>query len=115
MSWKNICNLKDIPLNSGVGALVGEKQIALFKVASDKGEQVFALSNYDPFSEANVLARGLIGTSDEQWVIISPIYKQRFRLTDGQCIEDESVKIDSWLVKIENGEVLLREEALAAA
>ena len=101
----DICALTDLTENAGMAALVDDLQIALFYVK--RTEQVFALSNYDPFSEANVLSRGIIGSIGDDHVVASPIYKQHFNLETGQCIEDETVSIAVYPVQIINGRVLL--------
>lgn len=101
----DICALTDLTENAGMAALVDDIQIALFYVK--RTEQVFALSNYDPFSEANVLSRGIIGSIAEDLVVASPIYKQHFNLKTGQCVEDDTVSIATYPVQIINGRVLL--------
>jgi len=101
----DICSVTDLLEDAGIAALIDEEQVALFYVK--KTEQVFALSNYDPFSEANVMSRGIIGSIGDDLVVASPIYKQHFNLATGQCVEDASVSIDSYPVRINNGRVLL--------
>ena len=54
-----MCRLDQIESEGGVTALVGGEAIAVFRTFDD---QVFALSNYDPFGKASVLARGIVGT-----------------------------------------------------
>jgi nitrite reductase (NADH) small subunit len=49
-----------------------------------------AISNIDPFFEASVLSRGLIAEHQGELWVASPLKKQRFRLRDGLCMEDES-------------------------
>jgi len=101
----DICALTDLNENAGTAALVDDIQLALFYVK--KSEQVYALSNYDPFSEVNVLSRGIIGSLGDQLVVASPIYKQHFNLETGQCIEDEDVSIAVFPTQIINGRVVL--------
>ncbi|MBQ0721723.1 MAG: nitrite reductase small subunit NirD [Gammaproteobacteria bacterium] len=101
----DICALTDLVEDAGIAALLDGLQIALIYVK--KTEQVFALSNYDPFSEANVLSRGIIGSIGDDLVVASPIYKQHFKLATGQCVEDESVSVSAYPVQIINGRVLL--------
>lgn len=115
MNWLTVCNIQDIPMNGGVGALIEEEQVAIFRVNTEDGEILFAIANHDPFSGANVISRGLVGTIQDHWVVASPIYKQHFRLVDGQCVEDETVKLKSWAVKLEDGKVkIASKEAVAA-
>ncbi|ORU93798.1 MAG: nitrite reductase small subunit [Cycloclasticus sp. symbiont of Bathymodiolus heckerae] len=105
MTWHDICALNDIPKNSGVAALVGDQQIALFSIG--KEAQVFAIGNYDPFSNANVLARGIVGSIGDTIVVASPIYKQHFELATGQCVEDETVSVESYAIRIDNNRVFI--------
>ncbi len=106
-SWIDICSVDDLEPNGGVSALVGDLQIALFTLADG---QVFALDNYDPFSRAMVLSRGIIGDIKGTAIVASPIYKQYFCLKTGQCLDDQDVMVRSWPVKIENQRVLLKTE-----
>lgn len=97
MSKQKICHVSDLIPNSGVCALLTEsgyenndEQIAIFYLPSTP-EKVFAVSNWDPIGEANVLSRGIIGNIDDELVVASPLYKQHFNLRTGQCIEDEVI------------------------
>lgn len=101
----DVCALTDLTEDAGTAALVNDMQIALFYIK--KLDQVFAISNYDPFSEANVLSRGIIGSLGEQLVVASPIYKQHFNLVTGQCVEDEKVSIAVYPTKIVQGRVVV--------
>lgn len=101
--WKNICSLADIAPNTGVCALIAGEQVAIFRVGS--GEDVFAISNYDPFSKAFVLSRGIVGDRNGIAKVASPIYKQNFNLVTGQCLDDEIVSIPTFKVRIVEGKV----------
>ncbi|MDD5461318.1 MAG: nitrite reductase small subunit NirD [Methylococcales bacterium] len=101
--WIKACNIDDLQPDSGVCALVAGRQVAIFYMP--KESTVYALSNYDPFGKANVLSRGLIGDIKGQPVVASPLYKQHFNLQTGVCLEDESVKIPAYAIRIENGSV----------
>jgi len=105
LNWVDVCSLSDLPDNMGAAVLLDDTQIALFYIK--KNEQVFALNNFDPFSEASVISRGIIGSIGDELVVASPIYKEHFNLETGQCIEDDAVSIDSYPVKITDGRVLL--------
>lgn len=125
MTTQLICNLNDIIPDGGVCALIEGKQVAVFRT---KDNQLFAIDNFDPFSNANVLSRGLIGGTvintelengnlEQQEIIYvaSPIYKQRFDLATGQCLEDDTVKLDSYEVNLEGNQVMVSlKDAMAA-
>ena len=86
MTWNAVCQLDDIPKNAGVAALIGDQQVALFRV----GEQIFAVDNYDPIGHANVLSRGIVCSIGERLCVASPLYKQHFDLATGECVEEET-------------------------
>ena len=101
--WQHVCSVDDLQPDSGVCALVEGQQVALFYMPKEKA--VYAINNYDPFGCANVLSRGLIGDINGQPVVASPLYKQHFNLQTGACLEDETVTIPAYAVRIENGSV----------
>lgn len=102
-SWEDICRIDDLIENVGVCALIDDRQIAIFRLGNE--DTLFAIDNYDPFSDANVLARGVVGDLQGQPVVASPVYKQHFNLKTGQCLEDASVKLATYPVRILNGTV----------
>jgi nitrite reductase (NADH) large subunit len=101
--WRTICALDEIWPDSGVAALLGREQIAVFRLGET--EEVYALGNRDPFSQANVLARGITGDLGGEAVVASPVYKQHFRLRDGSCVEDAEVSVPVYPVRVFNGAV----------
>ncbi|MEY3289349.1 MAG: nitrite reductase small subunit NirD [Pseudomonadota bacterium] len=104
--WQAVCMIDDLQPDSGICALIEGQQVALFYMPKEAA--VYALNNYDPFGGANVLSRGLIGDIKGQPVVSSPLYKQHFNLETGVCLEDETVTIPAYAVRIENGSVQVR-------
>ncbi|MCP3022760.1 nitrite reductase small subunit NirD [Cupriavidus basilensis] len=111
-AWTAVCSLRDIVPNTGVCALVDKAQIAVFRVGpghSDgqggNGDQVFAISNYDPNSNAAVLSRGLVGSLGERIVVASPIYKHHFDLQTGECLEAPEHSIAAYPARVHDGKV----------
>jgi nitrite reductase (NADH) small subunit len=107
-NWITVCSDADLVSNSGVCALLNDQQIALFKIKSANDEQVYAVSNWDPIGKANVLYRGLLGSVQDARVIVSPLYKQRYCLTSGQCLDADGVKLTVYPVRIEQNQVQLQ-------
>jgi nitrite reductase (NADH) small subunit len=95
-----VCRLEDIVPNSGVCALAGASQIAVFRLDDDS---VHAIDNHDPFSRANVLSRGIVGDLKGELVVASPVYKHHFSLATGQCLEDPAVRVAVYPVRVEGG------------
>jgi nitrite reductase (NADH) small subunit len=104
MSWTTVCRLDDILPNTGVAALIDETQVAIFRV----NDAVYALANKDPFSNANVLSRGIVCSIQGTLVVASPIYKQHFSLEAGKCLEDDRVSIACYDVRTEGESVQVR-------
>lgn len=103
-AWQRICALDDILPETGVCALLGERQIAVFRLADD---QLFALDNHDPKSGANVLSRGIVGDLGGEPVVASPIYKQHYALRSGTCLEDAGTTLQTFEVQARDGAVWL--------
>ncbi|CAA0105265.1 Nitrite reductase (NADH) small subunit [BD1-7 clade bacterium] len=105
VSWETICHKNDIVANSGRAALIDGEQVAIFRVSLDGSEQYFALANYCPFSHANVISRGIVGSLDGRLVVASPIYKEHFDLQTGVCLEDDSVVLQTWAVQLDGDQI----------
>ena len=80
---------------------MNDEQVAIFRI----GNEVFAISNYDPFSKAYVLSRGIVGDRQGIPKVASPIYKQNFNLITGECLDDDSVSVAVFPVRIVDGQV----------
>jgi nitrite reductase (NADH) small subunit len=101
-TWVDVCPLDALVPGRGVCALVGAYQVAVFRIA---GEEIYALSNYDPFSRAFVLSRGIVGSRAERLKVASPIYKQSFDLVTGVCLDDATVSVRTFEVRVVEGMV----------
>ncbi len=109
-NWITVCDEADLIPGTGVCALVGQEQVAIFKMRKDNA--IYAISNYDPIGKANVLSRGITGSIGDDIVVASPLYKQHFSLTSGACLEDAERGVKTYSVKIEQGKVLLKNAAM---
>ncbi len=98
--WVSVCPINAIVPSSGVAALVDGQQIAIFRLP---GDQVYAISNFDPFSKAFVLSRGIVGDRKGEVKVASPIYKQSFSLESGQCLDDPSIRLRTWPARVVEG------------
>ncbi|WON76732.1 nitrite reductase small subunit NirD [Serratia sp. UGAL515B_01] len=101
--WITVCPIADILPGTGICALIDSQQVAIFRPYTD--EQLFALSNIDPFAQASVLSRGLIAEHQGELWIASPLKKQHFRLHDGFCLEDENRSVASFASRVIDGMV----------
>lgn len=107
MAWTDICSEDDLILNSGVCALIGNEQVAVFTLLKQDQKHCYAIGNWDPIGEANVLYRGILGSIGDDIVVASPLYKQHFSLLTGKCHEQEGQSVPVYDVRLEQGRVLL--------
>ncbi|MEW7315243.1 nitrite reductase large subunit NirB [Buttiauxella gaviniae] len=105
--WQAVCDISAIPAQAGIGARLGDLQIALFRF----GDAIYALDNLEPGSDANVLSRGIVGDASGEPIVISPLYKHRIRLRDGRTQDGEQA-VRAWPVKVEQGTVWVGNQAL---
>jgi nitrite reductase (NADH) small subunit len=105
-----VCSLDDLEVERGRAALLDVQQIALFRLADGS---VHAVDNFDPFSGANVISRGIVGTRGAAATVASPLHKQVFDLTTGICLDTQGKQpvggadaaLRVWPVRIIDGDV----------
>jgi nitrite reductase (NADH) small subunit len=107
-AWEDVCALEEILPATGVCALVAGQQVAVVRTAVP--DAVYAIGNFDPFSKAFVLSRGIVGDRGGIPKIASPIYKQTFDLRTGQCLDDPRVRVPTFEVRVECGRILVCRE-----
>ncbi len=96
--WTEVCAYRDLLPGRGTAVLVDGRQIALFR---DRAGEVYAVGNRDPFSGAQVISRGLLGSRGPVPVVISPMYKQAFDARTGACLDEESAPaLPVWRVRL---------------
>jgi len=100
--WRDVCAIDDVIPGTGAAALIDGNQIAIVRTRDGR---VAALSNFDPFSNAFVIARGIVGDRAGVPKIASPIYKQNFSLETGECLDDPSVRLAVYPVRVVSGRI----------
>ena len=104
-TWTEVCTLDRIAPNTGVCALIGDDQVAVFRLWTAAGERLYALGNWDPIGKAMVLSRGLVGDKAGTPFVASPLYKQRYDLNTGICIDDPAISVRTYAVRETAGRV----------
>jgi nitrite reductase (NADH) small subunit len=99
--WLSVCKSEDLLPNLGIRALIEDQQVAIYRVQ----DNLYGLSAIDPFSQAAVLSRGIVGDLKGHLVVASPIYKQHFILATGVCLEDENVSVKTYQVREYQGKI----------
>jgi len=100
-TWVRVCAIADLTPDRGVAALVGGDPVALFRLRGD--DELVAVGNVDPFSGASVMSRGIVGSAGEVVTVAAPVYKQRFDLRSGACLDDPGVALPTYPVRLVDG------------
>ena len=110
--WHQVCPLADLEVRRGVAALVHGQAVALFRTDDD---QLYALSNHDPFSRTAAIARGIVGERDGVPFVGSPSHGHAFALRTGACLDDHHVALATFDVRVSDGVVLVGHRRAGAA
>jgi nitrite reductase (NADH) small subunit len=102
--WTPVCALDRLPVDRGVTALVRGHAVAVFLMADGS---LFAIGNHDPFSRATVLGRGIVGVRGGVPFVASPSSRRTFDLRSGACLDDPSVSVPAYAVRVVDGIVHL--------
>lgn len=103
-TYTPVCTVDEILPDTGVAALVDGRHVAVFRVGADR---FHAIDNIDPRSGASVLSRGLVGNLGERIVVASPLYKNHFDLSTGECLEAPEQSVQAHQVQVQDGRVMV--------
>ena len=104
-AWFMVGETSDFPENSGACIKYKTKQIAVYNFAR-KGKW-YATQNLCPHKMEMVLSLGMIGDKDDIPKVACPMHKKNFSLEDGGNLGGDDLKIETYPVKIENGNVYI--------
>ena len=102
MTWQPVCRLDALVPDRGVAALVDGAAVAVFRLSTG---DLHAVANVDPCSGASVLSRGLVGDAEGAPTVASPLYKQRFDLRTGRCLDADVAALAVHPVRVVDGVV----------
>ena len=112
MTWAAVCAYDALVPDRGVCALIDGEQVAVYRLTSGK---VFALANLDPFSGAYVLSRGIVGCRGDEPVVASPMHKHTFALSTGVALDEPSVVVATYPIRVRDGWVEVSAAVAAVA
>ena len=110
LEWHDVCAIDDVAPGTGLSVQVAGEHIALIRT---RAGQLAALSNFDPFSQAFVIARGVVRDRAGIPEVASPIYEQSFCLETGECLEDKNVRLAVFPVRVLGGRIQVARGARA--
>jgi len=112
----DICALTDLMPERGAAALVNGTQVAVFRLLDDS---VIAVQNLDPYSGANVMSRGLVGThrvtgadgaTRDVVTVTTPMLKQVWNAETGEVLDaagGEPHPLTVFPAQVQNGRILI--------
>ena len=105
-AWVPVCRLDQLIPERGVAALIGEEPVAVFLLEDGS---LHAVGHRDPFSGANVVARGIVGSTGTgegyRDTVASPMHKQVFDLRTGECLTEPGPSLPVHAVRVVDGVV----------
>ncbi|MFL1011444.1 nitrite reductase small subunit NirD [Flavisericum labens] len=103
--WFKVGLVGDFPENSGACIKYKTKQIAVYNFS--RTNKWYACQNLCPHKMEMVLSLGMIGDKDGIPKVACPMHKKNFSLEDGNNLGGEDLKIATYPVKIEEGNVYI--------
>jgi NAD(P)H-dependent nitrite reductase small subunit len=115
-TFVDICALDDLDPERGAGALLGDTQIAVFRLADGT---VRAVQQRDPYSGANVMSRGLVGThrvtgddgaERDVDTVTTPMLKQVWDVDTGEVLDaggKDRRPLEVFAAQVRDGRVLV--------
>lgn len=104
-TWTAVCAATLLTPDRGVAALVNGTAVAIFALSTGS---LHAIDNIDPCSGASVLSRGMTGDVDGVATVASPMYKQRFDLSTGCCLDIPGLSVVVHDVTLADGMIHVR-------
>ncbi len=98
--WHRVCRLEDLEPAWGEAALVGGRQVALFRTLAGG---VFAVAQQDPATGSHVMARGILGSKGSRPTIASPLHKEVYDLETGECFSTPGLRIEAFATRVSDG------------
>lgn len=104
-TWFDVGAITNFPENSGACIKYKTKQIAVYNFT--RTGKWYATQNLCPHKMEMVLSLGMIGDKEDIPKVACPLHKKNFSLEDGSNLGGEDLKIATYPVKIENGNVYI--------
>jgi len=104
-AWHPVCPLERLEPLWAEAALVAGEQVALVRLPSD---EVVAVSHWDPYANAPVMARGIVGSRGGRPTLASPLHKQVYDLSTGQCLTDPALSLATFQTRVRDRIVEVR-------
>ena len=106
--WHEVCNVDQLEHGRGIAVLVEGRPVALFRFSVGDTESLHAVGHIDPRTGTPTIARGLIGSTADEPIVISPLLKDRFSLITGRCLTNDDLSLEIFEARNDGEVVSLR-------
>lgn len=103
--WVRVGEVSDFPENAGGCIKYKSRQIAVFHF--ERTNSWYACQNLCPHKMEMVLSRGMTGDLGGIPKVSCPLHKKSFSLEDGSSTSGEDLRIATYPVKIDHGNVYI--------
>lgn len=123
-NWTGVCTRRQLMPERGVAVLVGDAQVALFRITGTAEDGtatdfVYAVGHKDPACDANVMARGIVGSvmspGGQRDTVASPMYKDVYDLATGECLTRPELRLPVYRTWLAGGVVYIEAGSAALA
>ncbi len=105
--WVDVCPADRMVPDRGIAALVGDTPVAVFLLGDGS---LYVIDHVEPFTGIPVMARGLVGSVDDEPTVASPLHKQRFQLRTGVCLDSADHRLRTWPCRISGNAIQVASE-----
>lgn len=98
--FATLCSVDAVPEGGGATIAMGDRLLAVFR----RSGTFYAIDDICPHMGASLGA----GCLDDDLTVTCPWHAWRFRVTDGVWCDNPRLKIDSYDVRVHEGQVLVR-------
>jgi nitrite reductase (NADH) small subunit len=104
--WVRVAPSDVFPENGGACVKVGALQIAVFNFT--RRGKWYACQNLCPHRMQMILSRGMLGSTSGVPKVACPYHKSTFSLETGACLNADLDSIETYPVRVEDGQVLIK-------
>ena len=97
-----VIDYDELPVDRAVRALVEGEQVAIVRTGDG---DLYAVGNFDPIGRAMVMSRGIVGSRAGRDVLVSPLHKQAYDLSTGECLDKDGYWLPVHEVRVVDGTV----------
>lgn len=101
-NWTDACALEDLSVGAGTCAMVGNRQVAVFRISEI---EVRAVQNICPHKAAAVIHQGVLADREGDPVVLCPLHKRAYSLDTGNGLDEDGGGLKTFQARIREGRI----------